>query len=58
MANDKKRVRFVLSCSDEHRRFARPRFTAERAVETANLGIWLGLAALLWMVLIAFAALI
>ncbi len=57
MNKDRKQVRFVMSYKDEARRFGRPRFTAERAVETSNLGIWLGLATLLWL-LIAIPALI
>lgn len=57
MANDRKHVRFLQSYLDEERRFGRPRLTSERAVETSNVGIWLGLATLLWL-LIALAAFI
>ena len=57
MSKDRKQVRFAMSYIDEERRFTRPRFTAERAVETSHLGIWLGLATLLWL-LIAIPALI
>ena len=57
MVKDKQQVRFAVSYTDEERRFARPRFTSERAVDTSRLGIWLGLATVRWL-LIALAAFI
>lgn len=57
MVKDKQQVRFAVSYTDEERRFARPQFTSERAVDTSRLGIWLGLATVLWL-LIALAAFI
>lgn len=54
MADKKKQVRFALSQSHADRLLVRNRLTSERALETANLGIWFALAALLWL-LIVFA---
>ena len=54
MSSGSKQVQFAMSYMDEDRSPAQPRLTSERAVETANLGIWLSLAALLWL-LIAIA---
>ncbi|OWK31932.1 hypothetical protein [Sphingomonas mucosissima] len=57
MVKDKQQVRFAVSYTDEDQRFARSRLTSERAVDTSRLGIWLGLATMLWL-LIALAAFI
>lgn len=57
MNKDRKQVWFAMSYKDEAQRFGRPRLTAERVVETSHLGVWLGLATLMWL-LIAILALI
>lgn len=54
MSNGRKQVRFAISYTDEDRSPERPALTSERGLERANIGIWLALAALLWL-LIAIA---
>jgi hypothetical protein len=52
VADRKKQVRFALSRSQDNHLLSPARITSERALETVNLGIWLGLAAPLWLLIV------
>ncbi len=48
MNRSRRVVRFAMSNEVEQQRARRATFTPERAVDSSNVGIWLGLAAVLW----------
>jgi hypothetical protein len=57
MNKSRRVVRFALSSELHQQNAPRARFSPERGIEGQNVGVWLGLAAILWS-LIALPALI